>query len=765
MIGSSHHYLFDAVSLLDDCITKLQITIEHDSGNQHDALYEMKDVLLCAEHLLHDYLDRMIVKESRGLKRRIDPPTERFSIKESLELFQVVLKETRRQDDINQRKIRFLNPQDPFQIPRKNTLYTTRSATDSLLFRLIVALQLCLVRIDDAHLVLTGRRIKVDDQRKLQQDHNEALALGAGICCCFLGAGMALLSSSPRDRRVTTTRWWKELVPQDRQPYSIQSLVLIGGVLVWGGRAMNKHWQKLWMTDKIFKSRCEIEEWTRQWETVQNEVSPRSQREQLRQELDHLDQEQNSIPDLMDDKSRRLIEYAMKNSPKSYFWQSQGELRFLMLKRFMDVYYASVGTALGSSSSSPRAKWQVPLITGAAASFYSITGTGASLKASQVVNQASRELIQHAWGMVSLPSIKNLMLQASRLLKGASVADRLEIAGVPCFVLSRDPAPELAAALTRQVSRNGNPTRLLSRMSTISETTSEDPAQEFDVSQRRFAGSCGQYRQRDVIFHLTGGGFFAHTIASDLPYLLDWSASTGAVVICPEYALLPEHTFPVALQQILGVYSALVDGVDLGFEVNRIIVTGESAGGNLAAALCVHLGMEQLETKNLLNESIESGDECLSTETIGEEPTRMPNAIMLSCPALNLTLEMSHSRVVGTEDPVLPSGLISAISDAYLPEGFSKSEPLASPFFAPDDVLKLFPPVLLFAGSHDPLLDDSVAFNERLRRNGVSSELRAAHNLPHAYWGLGTAGFPEARQVQQECQDWLKRQFMRQRNW
>ncbi len=366
--------------------------------------------------------------------------------------------------------------------------------------------------------------------------------------------------------------------------------------------------------------------------------------------------------------------------------------------------------------------------------------------------------------MVSLPAIKTLMLQASRLLKGASVADRLEISGVPCFVLSKDPAPELAAVLKRQSSKNGTQSRLLSRMSTINETSSEIPNQVFDVSQRRFAGSCGRYRQRDIIFHLTGGGFFAHTIASDLPYLLDWSASTGAVVICPEYALLPEHTFPVALQQVLSVYAVLVDGVDLGFEVNRIIITGESTGGNLAAALCVQLGMEQVEAKDWMNGSIESGDDCLSTETVGEEPTRMPDAMMLSCAALNLTLEMSHSRVVGTEDPVLPSGLISAISDAYLPEGFSKNDPLASPFFAPDSALKLFPPVLLFAGSNDPLLDDSVAFNERLRCCGVPSELRAAHNLPHAYWGLGTAGFPEARQVQQECQEWLKRQFLRKNN-
>ena len=247
MLSSSHHYLFDAVSLLDDCITKLQTTIQHDSGSQHDALYDMKEVLLCAEQLLHDYLDRMIQKECRGGKGRIDPPTEGLSIKESLEFFQVVLNEKRRQDEVHQRKKRFLNPQDPFTGPRKNNLYTTRNATDSLLFRLIVALQLCLVRIDDAHLVLTGRRIKVDDPRNQHQEQREALALGAGFCCCLLGAGMAVISWSPRDRLVAT-KWWKGWIPRmHREQYSIRSLVL-GGVLVLGGRAMNKHWKKLWMT-------------------------------------------------------------------------------------------------------------------------------------------------------------------------------------------------------------------------------------------------------------------------------------------------------------------------------------------------------------------------------------------------------------------------------------------------------------------------------------------------------------------------------------
>ena len=308
-----------------------------------------------------------------------------------------------------------------------------------------------------------------------------------------------------------------------------------------------------------------------------------------------------------------------------------------------------------------------------------------------------------------------------------------------------------------------------------------------------------RYPKKDVIFHLTGGGFFAHTIASDLPFLLDWSGKTNAVVICPEYSLLPEHTFPVALDEVTGLYCSLVSGESsdlLGIDVNRVIVTGESAGGNLAAAMCVKLCFDNLVDGEAILASKQSQGDRLSdsappldrtielssvkleqmdaedyeTTLPGEanhetDPAkiRLPNAIMLSCPALNLSLELSPSRIHGVDDPVLPSGLISAISDAYIPPalGVSKKDPLASPFYAPDDVLRLFPPTLLFASSDDPLLDDSIDFNERLRCLGVESELRAACHMPHAFWGLGTAGFPEAQEAQHECEEWLVRQLSR----
>jgi acetyl esterase len=212
--------------------------------------------------------------------------------------------------------------------------------------------------------------------------------------------------------------------------------------------------------------------------------------------------------------------------------------------------------------------------------------------------------------------------------------------------------------------------------------------------------------------------------------------------------LLPENHFPVALNEITSIYSELASGdtgKTLGFAVNRICVTGESAGGNLAAALCVHLSQLAQNRKNASQaESIKRSE-------------RMPDGLMLSCPALNLTTELSLSRFLGEQDPVLPNALISAISDAYLPpeKGFNKKDDLASPFFASDAVLQNFPPTLLFTSSNDPLLDDSVIFNGRLCALGVTSEVVASHNVPHAYLGLGTAGFPEAVQVQTYAMTWL----------
>jgi acetyl esterase/lipase len=473
----------------------------------------------------------------------------------------------------------------------------------------------------------------------------------------------------------------------------------------------------------------------------------------------------------------------------------------------MNMLYASVGTALQVLSGGkqihqqqelnvePQRFWGkflsqilMSVTAAAAASFYAIVGPStksAQVTASmidyteshQATHASSVDLLQHTWGMVSLPAVKSVSLQVSRLLKRAAIAERIILGGLPCFILSQPNCPEIVVALNRQ--RRHEDRRRLSKLNTIFESAYDDSTESHNPRTSSRIVNVYDYPRRDVIIHLTGGGFFAHTIAGDVPFLLDWSADCKAVVLIPEYSLLPEHCFPKALEEITQLYVGLRNGSYvsiIGFHANKIIVTGESSGGNLGAALCVKLCLGD-RVKNI---SVDYDSRLLRSAEVGRlnDPSgvevqqsqnsmnvRMPDAIMFCCPMLNLSPELTPSRIFGNADPVLPSSLLLVISAAYtrdksIPECVAadgtldcqlkddlrkvheihelKKNPLISPIFTPDDILRLFPPTLLYGSSEDPFLDDSVTFNARLRSLGVDSDLRATRHMAHAFWGLGT---------------------------
>lgn len=453
------------------------------------------------------------------------------------------------------------------------------------------------------------------------------------------------------------------------------------------------------------------------------------------------------------------------------------------MKRGMDLLYASMGKAIeitrgqdvtttmpaanSKSSSSSSGLWTI-VVASLAASYYNVVGPAA--KSASSLATAPSSVIQNAWGMVSLPAVKKASLEATRILKGAAIANRIEICGVSCFVLSREPFPALSSALRRFRRQQG---REDVRLGTIHESLSSHSS---SVNVRGL-------QKRDLILHLTGGGFFAHTIAGDLPYLLDWSASSKAVIIIPEYALFP-HRYPDAITEVANIYRALRCGQAatlLGFQPDRIIVSGESVGGNLAAALCVSMITDYEEgqcvdltprqsavlvedyEESPFYEDSEEEDTLMIPGEIGSESRYMglelPDALMLCCPALNLSLDPTPSRIDGANDPVLPSALISTISASYLGD-CSETFPIASPYFASDAIIRNFPPTLIFTSSECPFLDDSVNFVGRLRSVGVKGQLHAVNDLPHAYWALSTAGIPEARLVQKECQRWIAKIFV-----
>ena len=677
----------------------------------------------------------------------------------------------------------------------------TRSPEDSLLFTLLVHLQLCMVRIEEADVVVCGyekamrrsEQVKANETKKEKMGSTDTKDTGERIVnssswrrpnAVVLGLLAGLSAGIFVSRREKAQ---KSDFDQQRKILSTAAKVT-GGVVA--ASYVRHGWRILGINARLTHTTTALEDWQHQWVLVTSIGSGAGSQQQQPGD------------------SSQLLELIEKQGSKSLVWHSYSALQFLLIKRTMDLLYASVGAALemtkGRSANNPAekkpvSKFWMPIATAAAATYYNVLGP--SKKSAQIVSSSSQDFVKNAWGVVSLPAVKNLSLQASRILKGAAIADRIEIAGVPCVVLSSAPCPRkssvcgsisfliihtrmidllisvfristqlflsivpslaLATALKRFRRQQERET---SHLSTIMEGAE-------DSAFNRHAVHVQDYPKQNIILHMTGGGFFAHTLAGDLPYLLDWSRYTKSVIICPEYALLPEHRYPSAIDQTSNIYTSIVSGEAgplLGFRPKHLIVTGEAAGGNLAAALCVKICMQKLLEDEALDEhkefdgTLPTGElQCEAASRLKQQKVplvRIPDGLMLSCPMLNMSLELTPSRVRGTNDPVLPSGLIKTISDSYLPPdaNVDKTDPLASPFYASDEVLRLFPPTLICSTHDDPLLDDSVDFNTRLKRSGVESDLRAAHHMPHAFWGLSSAGFPEAKQVMVECSSWLQ---------
>lgn len=655
---------------------------------------------------------------------------------------------------------------------RSNTF--KRSAKDSSLFRLIVTLQLCFVRLEEANSVLcngqarVAERINNDIVRSQSNYRHPKPAMSDLILYRSSSSEIETQQiQSSRSNQAGRSSW--------KTHQLVAFTIGIGGVALLSRRSNDREGQMqiLKTTGKVAAAVTAASFIRKRWRILCINARVSNSAEAVEDWIFHWICLVNNKNDPSDVSGTKLLTHRKVNS----FWHSNGSIigsiRIQLIKRGMNLLYASIGKAIeitrGKESDETAAVevkssglWTY-VVASVAASYYNVIGPAA--KSAQVISSSSTSVIQNAWGMVSLSAVKTASLEATRILKGAAIAGRIEICGVSCFVLSREPFPCLASALRRF---HRQQEREDARLGTIHENLSSNPS----------SANVRGFQSRNVILHLTGGGFFAHTIAGDLPYVLDWSAATNAVVIIPEYALLPHHTFPSQIEEVERIYRSLRFGHAvslLGFRPDKIVVTGESVGGNLAAALCVSMIMryddqcialthrESLElVSDRDDETDEEGDSFafLSGDSASESSllgTGLPDALMLCCPALNLSLDTTQSRIDGEQDPVLPSGLLAVISNTYLQSDCDGNNPLVSPYFATDTTLRRFPPTLIFCGSEDPLLDDSVTFNARLRGLGVKSHLRAVHDMPHAFWALSTAGI--GLEVQNECQEWLRKVF------
>jgi acetyl esterase len=220
----------------------------------------------------------------------------------------------------------------------------------------------------------------------------------------------------------------------------------------------------------------------------------------------------------------------------------------------------------------------------------------------------------------------------------------------------------------------------------------------------RPAGAPGAGRPLVVYFH--GGGFVFGGLRMG-----DWLCSSvavrvGAVVVSVDYRLAPAHRFPKAVEDSYAALTwACLNTAKVG-ATGPVGVMGESAGGNLAAVMCL-----------------------LVRDRRG--PAISHQALL--CPATDMTdgATKTPSALANRKAPFLTADDMTAYRRLYLGPDADTADPLVSPLLAARH--EGLPPALIQVAEHDPLRDDGTRYAQVLRAAGAPVRLTEYVGMPHGF--------------------------------
>lgn len=202
------------------------------------------------------------------------------------------------------------------------------------------------------------------------------------------------------------------------------------------------------------------------------------------------------------------------------------------------------------------------------------------------------------------------------------------------------------------------------------------------------------------IVYLHGGGWVFGTLDGFDPVCRELADASGAEVVSVDYRLAPEHPFPAPLDDGWAVLHALAEpGVPLA-------VAGDSAGGNLAAALA-------LRARRL-------GGPAIALQ-------------LLLYPVLDSDFERDSYRRWGSGDHLIARADMVWFWDHHVPAA-ERANPEAAPLHA-NDLTGLPPAIIVLAGC-DPLHDEGLAYAEALTAADVPVTLRDHADMAHGFFTL-----------------------------
>jgi acetyl esterase len=227
-----------------------------------------------------------------------------------------------------------------------------------------------------------------------------------------------------------------------------------------------------------------------------------------------------------------------------------------------------------------------------------------------------------------------------------------------------------------------------------------------------------------VYFH--GGGFCIGSIGIMDNVARELAHESGATLVSVGYRLAPEHPFPQGLDDCEAVTRwALAHAAELGASPTKVAVAGESAGGNLSAAVSLRLrdaGVTGLAGQALLYPGLSGGAPFPSRDEF--------DGLILN----RAGMETFWSAYSGGKD--------------------LDGDPYAAPLSAPD--LRGLPPALVLVGGCDVLRDEGRAYAARLREADVDVEETCYAGQPHGFMNFG---FPAAADAFAQAGTWLRKAF------
>ena len=227
-----------------------------------------------------------------------------------------------------------------------------------------------------------------------------------------------------------------------------------------------------------------------------------------------------------------------------------------------------------------------------------------------------------------------------------------------------------------------------------------------------------------IVLYIHGGGFVTGSSEARKGLTYHIAHKLGLNVVAIDYRLAPEHPFPAGPEDCLKAYEALLKR----FDGQKIVLLGESAGGNLVLSLLL-----QVKAKGL----------------------PLPAGTFALSPTVQYDQELSSYRENVRTDCIL-DGLSDEVVNTYL--GSRDEAVMKDPFAAPlYGDYRGCTPVVLWASEAEMLLDDSVLLFGKLKEQGVPTKLYTRKGMMHAW--MIVPQFGESRKDLKVMGEDMKRAF------